>query len=60
LAATQKGQEALEKTGERILEQVKPQLLHLVEASVHQDATLIDVHLDVANSNLVGFFWLES
>jgi hypothetical protein len=49
----------LERVGERILEQAKPQLLRLVETSVHQDANLIDVHLDVANGNLVGLFWIE-
>jgi uncharacterized protein YbcI len=59
LAGTKTGREVLEKVGERILEQAKPQLLHLVEASVRQDANLIDVHLDVANGNLVGFFWIE-
>ena len=55
-AGTQAGREMLGKVGERILEYAKPQLLHLVEESVHQEATLIDVHLDVANGNLVGFF----
>jgi uncharacterized protein YbcI len=55
-AGTQAGREMLEKIGERILEHAKPQLLHLVEESVHQETILIDVHLDVANGNLVGFF----
>jgi uncharacterized protein YbcI len=55
-AGTQAGREILRKVGERILEHAKPQLLHLVEESVHQETILIDVHLDVANGNLVGFF----
>lgn len=55
-AGTQAGREILGNVGERILEHAKPQLLHLVEESVHQETILIDVHLDVANGNLVGFF----
>ena len=56
LAGSKARREVLEEVGERILEQAKPKLLHLVEVSVHQDAILIDAHLDVANGNLVGFF----
>ena len=59
LAGSKTGREVLEEVGQRILEQAKPQLLYLVEASVHRDAILIDVHLDVANGNLVGLFWIE-
>ena len=59
LAGTRTGREVLEEVGERILEQAKPQLLNLVEATIHQDAILIDVHLDVASGNLVGLFWIE-
>ena len=59
-AGTQSGREMLGKVGERILEHAKPQLLHLVEENVHQETILIDVHLDVANGNLVGFFRIES
>lgn len=58
-AGTRTGREMLEAVGERILEQAKPQLLHLVEGSVAREAALIDVHLDVANGNLIGFFSLE-
>lgn len=57
-AGTQAGREMLGKVGERILEHAKPQLLHLVEENAHQETILIDVHLDVANGNLVGFFRL--
>ncbi|MGD9147757.1 MAG: Na-translocating system protein MpsC family protein [Anaerolineae bacterium] len=59
VAGTRTGREMLEEVGERILEQAKPQLLHLVEGSFAREATLIDVHLDVANGYLVGFFSLE-
>jgi uncharacterized protein YbcI len=59
MAGTRTGREMLERVGERILEEAKPQLLRLVEGSTLKDAILIDVHLDVANGNLVGFFSLE-
>jgi hypothetical protein len=49
----------LEEVGERILEQAKPQLLGLVGGSLAREATPIEVHLDVVNGNLVGFFSLE-
>jgi hypothetical protein len=49
----------LKRVGERILEQARLQLLHLVEGSTLKDAILIDVHLDVASGNLVGLFSLE-
>ncbi len=44
LAGSKARREVLEEVGERILEQAKPKLLHLVEVSVHQDAILIDAH----------------
>lgn len=59
MASTEAGREILKKVGDRILEQAKPQLLHLVKESVQKRAILIDVHLNVANGNMVGFFSLE-
>jgi hypothetical protein len=59
MAGSRTGREMLERVGELILEQARPQLLHLVEGSTFKDAILTDVHLDVANGNLVGLFSLE-
>lgn len=58
MAGAQAGRELLQKLGERILEQAKPQLRQLVADSVEQEDIQVEVHLDVARGNIVGFFWL--
>jgi uncharacterized protein YbcI len=58
MARTQEGREMLQEFEERILEQARPQLQRLVEGAVGQESTLAEVHLDLANGSVLGFFQL--
>jgi uncharacterized protein YbcI len=58
MAGTQEGRKMLQELGERILEQARPQLRQLVADTVEQEDIQVEVHLDAAEGNLVGFFWL--
>lgn len=58
MASAQAGREVLQKLGERILEQAKPQLRQMVADTVEQEGIQVEVHLDVGRGNVVGFFWL--
>ena len=58
MANTQEGRRMLQELEERILEQARPQLQRLVEGAVGQESTLVEVHLDVANGRVLGFFQL--
>jgi uncharacterized protein YbcI len=58
MASTQEGRKVLQELGERILEQATPQLQRLVEGAAGQESTLAEVHLDVANGSVLGFFRL--
>jgi uncharacterized protein YbcI len=58
MASTQEGRKVLQELEERILEQARPQLQRLVEGAVGQESTLAEVHLDVANGRVLGFFQL--
>ena len=59
MASSQKGRKILQELEERILEQARPQLQRLVESAVGQKSTLAEVHLDVANGSVLGFFQLS-
>ena len=56
MASTQEGRKVLQELEERILEQATPHLQRLVEGAVGQESTLAEVHLDVANRSVLGFF----
>jgi uncharacterized protein YbcI len=58
MASTQTGRKMLQELEERILEQARPQLQRLVEGAVGQESTLAEVHLDVANGSVLGYFQL--
>jgi uncharacterized protein YbcI len=58
MASTQEGRKVLQELEERILEQARPQLQRLVEGAVGQESTLAEVHLDVVNGRVLGFFQL--
>jgi len=58
MASTQAGRKMLQELEERILDQARPQLQQLVEGAVEQESTLAEVHLDVANGSILGFFQL--
>jgi uncharacterized protein YbcI len=58
MASTQEGSKLLQELEERILEQATPQLQRLVEGAAGQESTLAEVHLDVANGSVLGFFRL--
>ena len=58
MASTQEGREVLQELEERILEQARPQLQRLVEGAVGQESTVAEIHLDVANGSVLGFFQL--
>jgi len=40
------------------LEQAKPQFRQLVADTVEQKDIQVEIHLDVARGNIIGFFWL--
>jgi uncharacterized protein YbcI len=58
MAGTQEGRKMLQELEERILEQARPQLQRLVEGAAGQESTLAEVHLDVQNGSVLGFFQL--
>ena len=58
MASAQEGRKMMQKLEERILEQARPQIQRLVEGAVGQESTLAEVHLDVANGSVLGFFQL--
>jgi uncharacterized protein YbcI len=58
MASTREGRKMLQKLEERILEQARPQLQRLVEGAVGQESTVAEIHLDVANGSVLGFFQL--
>jgi len=58
MAGTQEGRKMLQELEERILEQARPQLQRLVESAAGQESTLAEVHLDVQNGGVLGFFQL--
>ena len=58
IAGTREGRRMLQELEERILEQARPQLQRLVEGAAGQESTLTEVHLDVQNGNVLGFFQL--
>ena len=58
MAGTQEGRKMLQELEERILEQARPQLQRLVEGAAGQESTLAEVHLDVENGSVLGFFQL--
>jgi uncharacterized protein YbcI len=58
MAGTQEGRKMLQEFEGRILEQARPQLQRLVEGAVGQESTLAEVHLDVVNGRVLGFFQL--
>jgi uncharacterized protein YbcI len=58
MASTQEGRKVLQELEERILEQARPQLQRLVEGAVGQESTVAEIHLDVANGSVLGFFQL--
>jgi len=58
MASTQEGRKVLQELEERILEQARPQLQQLVEGAVERKSILAEVHLDVANGSILGFFQL--
>lgn len=59
MVSTQTGRKMLQELGERLMEQARPQLQRLVEQALAERAILAEVHLDVANRSVLGFFWLE-
>ena len=59
MASTQKGRKMLQELEERILEQARPQLQRLVESAVGKESTLAELHLDVANGSVLGYFQLD-
>ena len=58
MASTQAGRKILQELEERILEQARPQLQQLVEGAVERKSVLTEVHLDVANGSVLGYFQL--
>ena len=58
MAGTQEGRKMLQELEERILEQARPQLQRLVESAAGQESTLAEVHLNVQNGGVLGFFQL--
>ena len=58
MASAEEGRKVLQELEERILEQATPQLQRLVEGAAGQESTLAEVHLDVANGSVLGFFRL--
>ncbi|MFC2046206.1 Na-translocating system protein MpsC family protein [Chloroflexota bacterium] len=58
MASTQEGRKVLQELEERILEQARPQLQQLVEGAVGRESTQAEVHIDVANGSVLGFFRL--
>jgi uncharacterized protein YbcI len=58
MAGTLEGRKMLQELEERILEQARPQLQRLVESAAGQESTLAEVHLDVQNGHVLGFFQL--
>jgi uncharacterized protein YbcI len=58
LAGTQEGRKMLQELEERILEQARPELQSLVERAAGQKSTQAEVHLDVQNGSVLGFFQL--
>jgi uncharacterized protein YbcI len=59
LFSSQTGRKMLQELGERVMEQARPQLHHLVEHALEERAILVEVHLDVASRSVLGFFQLE-
>jgi uncharacterized protein YbcI len=59
MASSRTGRKMLQELGERIMEQAKPQLQHLVEHALDERTILVEAHLDVASRSVLGFFQLE-
>lgn len=59
MAGTQAGRAALQEFGARILEQARPGLQQVVGEVMGQGVALAEIHLDVANGSILGFFLLE-
>jgi uncharacterized protein YbcI len=59
MASSQTGRKMLQELGERVMEQARPQLQHLVEHALEERTILVEVHLDVASRSVLGFFQLE-
>jgi len=58
MASTQAGRKTLQMFEGYILEQARPQLQQLVEGAVGRESILAEVHIDVANGCVLGFFQL--
>jgi uncharacterized protein YbcI len=58
MASTHEGRKVLQKLEERILEQATPQFQRLVEGAVGQESTMSEVHINVGNRSVLGFFRL--
>jgi len=58
MASTEAGRKMLQELEERILDQARPQLQELVEGAVGQKTSLAEVHLDVQNGSILGYFRL--
>ena len=59
MVSSQTGRKMLQEFGERVMEQARPQLQHLVEQALEERTNLVEVHLEVANRSVLGFFRLE-
>ncbi len=58
MASTQAGRQMLQAFEGCILEQARPQLRQLVEGVAGRESILAEVHLDIANGCVLGFFQL--
>jgi uncharacterized protein YbcI len=58
MAGTREGCKMLQELEERILDQARPRLQELVESAAGQGSTLSEIHLDVQNGSVLGFFQL--
>ena len=59
MAISETGRKVLQELGERVMEQARPQLQHLVEQALEERTILVEVHLNVASRSVLGFFQLE-
>ena len=59
MAISETGRKMLQELGERVMEQARPQLQHLVEQALDERTILVAVHLDVGSRSVLGFFRLE-